>query len=163
VLAHEPKFDGYKYLYLYKIKTFFLILSKKTRYAIVALTRLAKDFGKGPILIRDIAQDEKIPQRFLENILLELRKLGILGSKLGKEGGYYLLKRPEEVSIAEIIRHFEGTIALMYCVSEKAYQPCEFCKDESKCQIRKVFKEVRDTTYDILKRTTLAELTKEMG
>jgi len=135
-----------------------LILSKKTRYAIVALTRLAKDFGKGPILIRDIAQDEKIPQRFLENILLELRKLGILGSKLGKEGGYYLLKRPEEVTMAEIIRHFEGTIALMYCVSEKAYQPCEFCKDEAKCQIRRVFKEVRDTTYDILKRTTLAEL-----
>lgn len=135
-----------------------MILSKKTRYAIVALTRLAKDFGKGPILIRDIAQDEKIPQRFLENILLELRKLGILGSKLGKEGGYYLLKRPEEVTMAEIIRHFEGTIALMYCVSEKAYQPCEFCKDEAKCQIRRVFKEVRDTTYDILKRTTLAEL-----
>lgn len=135
-----------------------MILSKKTRYAIVALTRLAKDFGKGPILIRDIAQDEKIPQRFLENILLELRKLGILGSKLGKEGGYYLLKSPEEVTLAEIIRHFEGTIALMYCVSEKAYQPCEFCRDEAKCQIRRVFKEVRDTTYDILKRTTLAEL-----
>jgi Rrf2 family protein len=135
-----------------------LILSKKTRYAIVALTRLAKDFGKGPILIRDIAQDEKIPQRFLENILLELRKLGILGSKLGKEGGYYLLKRPEDVTMAEIIRHFEGTIALMYCVSEKAYQPCEFCKDENTCQIRKVFKEVRDTTYDILRRTTLKDL-----
>ena len=135
-----------------------MILSKKTRYAIVALTRLARDFGKGPILIRDIAQDEKIPQRFLENILLELKKLGILGSKLGKEGGYYLLKRPEEVTMAEIIRHFEGTIALMYCVSEKAYQPCEFCRDESTCQIRRVFKEVRDTTYDILKRTSLADL-----
>jgi Rrf2 family protein len=135
-----------------------LILSKKTRYAIVALTRLARDYGKGPILIRDIAQDEKIPQRFLENILLELRKLGILGSKLGKEGGYYLLKKPEDVTMAEIIRHFEGTIALMYCVSEKAYQPCEFCRDEAKCQIRRVFKEVRDTTYDILKRTTLADL-----
>jgi Rrf2 family protein len=135
-----------------------LILSKKTRYAIVALTRLARDYGKGPILIRDIAQDEKIPQRFLENILLELRKLGILGSKLGKEGGYYLLKKPEEVTMAEIIRHFEGTIALMYCVSEKAYQPCEFCKDENTCQIRRVFKEVRDTTYDILSRTTLAHL-----
>ena len=135
-----------------------MILSKKTRYALVALTRLARDFGKGPILIRDIAQNEKIPQRFLENILLELRKLGILGSKLGKEGGYYLLKRPEDVTMAEIIRHFEGTIALMYCVSEKAYQPCEFCRDETTCQIRRVFKEVRDTTYDILKRTTLAEL-----
>jgi Rrf2 family protein len=135
-----------------------LILSKKTRYAIVALTALAREFGKGPIQIRDIAEGEKIPQRFLENILLELRKLGILGSKLGKEGGYYLLKKPEDVSLADIIRYFEGTIALMYCVSEKSYQPCEFCKDESVCQIRRVFKEVRDTTNDILTRTSLANL-----
>lgn len=135
-----------------------MILSKKTKYAMVALTRLARDYGKGPIQIRDIAESEKIPQRFLENILLELRKLGILGSKLGKEGGYFLLKKPGEVSLSEIVRHFEGTIALMYCVSEKAYQPCEFCKDEATCQIRRVFKEVRDTTYEILKRTSLEAL-----
>lgn len=138
-----------------------MILSKKTKYALVALTRLARDYGKGPILIRDIAESERIPQRFLENILLELRKLGILGSKLGKEGGYFLLKKPGEVSLSEIVRHFEGTIALIYCVSEKAYQPCEFCKDEAACQIRKVFKEVRDTTFDILKRTSLESLIKE--
>jgi Rrf2 family protein len=137
-----------------------MILSKKTRYAIVALTRLARDYGSGPIQIREIAESEKIPQSFLENILLELRKLGILGSKLGKAGGYYLLKKPEEVNLAEIVRHFEGTIALMYCVSEKAYQPCEFCKDEVNCEIRKVFKEVRDTSYDILKRTTLKDLSR---
>ena len=129
-----------------------MILSKKTRYAIVALTRLAREYGRGPIQIKEIAESEKIPQSFLENILLELRKMGILGSKLGKSGGYFLLKKPEEVNLAEIVRHFEGTIALMYCVSEKAYQPCEFCKDESNCEIRKVFKEIRDTTYDILNR-----------
>jgi len=127
----------------------------------VALTRLAREYGKGPIQIRDIAQGEKIPQRFLENILLELRKLGILGSKLGKEGGYYLLKKPDDVSLAEIVRHFEGTIALMFCVSEKSYQPCEFCKDEATCQIRRVFKEVRDTTYDILNRTSLSALIQD--
>ena len=137
-----------------------MILSKKTRYAIVALTRLAKEYGNGPLQIREIAEGEKIPQRFLEAILLELKKLGILGSKLGKEGGYYLLKKPDEVTLAEVVRHFEGTIALMYCVSEKSYQPCEFCKDESACQIRKVFKEVRDTTYGILARTTLEDLVK---
>jgi Rrf2 family protein len=137
-----------------------MILSKKTRYAIVALTRLAREYGKGPLQIKEIAEDEKIPQSFLENILLELRKLGILGSKLGKSGGYFLLKKPEDVTLAEIIRHFEGTIALMYCVSEKAYQPCEFCKDESTCEIRKVFKEIRDTTYDILSRTNLKSLTQ---
>lgn len=135
-----------------------MTLSKKTRYAIVALTRLAREYGKGPIQIRDIAEGEKIPQRFLESILLELRKLGILGSKLGKEGGYFLIKKPADVKLAEIVRHFEGTIALMYCVSEKAYRPCEFCKDEVTCQIRRVFKEVRDTTYDILSRTSLAAL-----
>jgi Rrf2 family protein len=137
-----------------------MILSKKTRYAIVALTRLAREYGGGPIQIKEIAESEKIPQSFLENILLDLRKMGILGSKLGKSGGYFLLKKPEEVNLAEIVRHFEGTIALMYCVSEKAYQPCEFCKDESNCGIRKVFKEIRDTSYDILSRTTLETLTR---
>jgi Rrf2 family protein len=133
-------------------------LSKKTRYAIVALQLLAREFGKGPVLIREIAEREKIPQRFLESILLELRKLGILGSKLGKEGGYYLLKHPADVTLFEIVRHFEGTISLMYCVSEKAYRPCEFCKDEVTCKIKRVFKEVRDTTCDILSRTSLQML-----
>jgi len=137
-----------------------MILSKKTHYAIVALTRLAREYGSGPLQIKEIAEEEKIPQSFLENILLELRKMGILGSKLGKSGGYFLLKKPEDVTLAEIIRHFEGTIALMYCVSEKAYQPCEFCKDESNCEIRKVFKEIRDTTYNILSRTNLKSLTQ---
>ena len=137
-----------------------MILSKKTRYAIVTLTRLAREYGSGPLQIKEIAEEEKIPQSFLENILLELRKMGILGSKLGKSGGYFLLKKPEDVNLAEIIRHFEGTIALMYCVSEKAYQPCEFCKDETNCEIRKVFKEIRDTTYNILSRTNLKSLTQ---
>ena len=116
--------------------------------------------GKVLLQIREIAEEEKIPQNFLENILLELRKLGILGSKLGKSGGYFLLKKPDEVNLAEIVRHFEGTIALMYCVSEKAYQPCEFCRDEASCEIRKVFKEIRDTSYGILSRTTLEALTR---
>jgi Rrf2 family protein len=137
-----------------------MILSKKTRYAIVALTRLAKEYGKGPMQIREIAEIEKIPQSFLENILLDLKKIGILGSNLGKSGGYYLLRKPEDVTLADIVRHFEGTIALMYCVSENSYRPCEFCKDESICQIRKVFKEIRDTTSGILARTTLLELIK---
>jgi Rrf2 family protein len=137
-----------------------MILSKKTRYAIVALTRLAKEYGKGPMQIREISESEKIPRSFLENILLELKKAGILGSNLGKSGGYYLLKKPEDVSLAEIVRHFEGTISLMYCVSENSYRPCEFCKDENTCQIRSVFKEIRDNTNAVLARTTLKELIK---
>jgi Rrf2 family protein len=135
-----------------------MILSKKTRYALVALTRLAHEYGKGPIQIRDIAEGEKIPQSFLENILLDLRKMGILGSILGKSGGYYLLKKPADVTLAEVIRHFEGTLSLLYCVSENAYRPCEFCKDESTCEIRRVFKEIRDTTFNILSKTTLDQL-----
>lgn len=135
-----------------------MILSKKTRYAIVALTRLAREYGNGPMQIREISEVEKIPRSFLENILLDLKKIGILGSNLGKSGGYFLLKKPEDVSLAEVVRHFEGTISLMYCVSESLYRPCEFCKDETTCQIRKVFKEIYDSTYGILSRTNLKEL-----
>ena len=124
----------------------------------LALTHLAREYGKGPIQIADIAKKELVPQRFLENILLELKKTGVLGSKLGKSGGYYLLKKPEDVSLADIIRHFEGGIAMIYCVSERAYQPCEFCKDEATCKIRHVFKELRDSTFEILGRTTLDKL-----
>lgn len=124
----------------------------------VALTRLAREYGKGPIQIREISVNENIPQSFLENILLELRKMGILGSQLGKSGGYYLLRKPEEVNLADIIDHFEGTLSLLYCVSEKSYRPCEFCKDESTCQIRKVFKEINDKTLSILKQATLKTL-----
>lgn len=134
------------------------MLSKKTRYAMLALTNLASKYGDGAIQIGDIAKMENIPHRFLESILLELKKMGILGSKLGKAGGYYLIKSPDEVSLLDVIRHFEGTIALMYCVSEKAYQPCEFCKIEATCKIRHVFKKIRDNTYDILQEATLASL-----
>lgn len=138
-----------------------MILSKKTRYAIVALTRLAREYGKSPLQIKDIAREEKIPQSFLENILLDLKKSGILGSNLGKSGGYYLLKRPCDVSLAEVVRHFEGTISMMYCVSDNSYRPCEFCRDEATCNIRSVFKEIHDNTFSVLKRTTLQELINE--
>lgn len=133
----------------------------KTRYAMVALTRLAREYGNGPLHIRTIAIEEKIPLSFLENILLELKKAGILGSKLGKSGGYYLLKKPSEVSLADIIKLYEGSIALMYCVAEDSYQPCEFCKDESMCNIRNIFREIRDNTNSILSRTTLDRLTNK--
>jgi len=135
-----------------------MLLSKKTRYAMIAMIKLAKEYGKGAILISEIARSENIPQRFLENILLELKNLGYLGSKLGKSGGYFLLKSPEMVTLSDIVRHFEGTIAMLSCVSEKAYQPCEFCKEEAICKIRNTFKAVRDNTFEILSKTTLKEL-----
>jgi len=136
------------------------MLSKKTRYALMALTKLSREYGNGAILIGDIAKAEKIPQRFLENILLELKNLGLLGSKLGKNGGYFLLKNPEDISLADVIRYFEGTIALVYCVSEKAYQPCEFCKNEDSCKLKSVFKTIRDNTFNILQETSIADITQ---
>jgi Rrf2 family protein len=124
----------------------------------VALTRLAREYGKGAMLISELAKNEKLPQRFLENILLELKKSGILGSKLGKSGGYYLLRHPKNVTLAEIVRKFEGPVTFLYCVSKEAYRPCEFCKDENACNIRKVFKEISDTTFEKLEKATLESL-----
>src|ERR1035437_1664635 len=134
------------------------MLTKKTRYSLLALTRLAKEYGKGTLLINEIAESEKIPKRFLESILLELKNNGFLGSKLGKKGGYYLKKKPEEISLLEIIRLFEGAIALLPCISEKFYQSCEHCKDEASCSIRLTFNDIRDYTLNKLSNTTLASL-----
>ena len=124
----------------------------------MAMIKLANEYGNGAIMISEIAKSEKIPQRFLENILLELKNLGFLGSKLGKSGGYFLLKNPELITLSDIVRHFEGTIAMLSCVSEKSYQPCEFCRDETVCKIRVPFKAIRDNTLDILQKTTLKDL-----
>lgn len=134
------------------------MLTQKTRYSMLALIRLAREFGKGTIMINEIAESEKIPKRFLESILLELKKNGYLGSKLGKNGGYFLLKKPEDVNLLEIVRLFEGSIALLPCTSQKYYEPCEHCKDESTCTIRETFNQIRDFTYNKLEKTSLATL-----
>jgi Rrf2 family protein len=124
----------------------------------LALTRLAREYGKGTLMINAIAESEKIPKRFLESILLELKKNGYLNSKLGKNGGYYLIKDPESITLLEIIRLFEGSIAMLRCTSEKFYQPCEHCKDEDTCGIRDTFKDIRAYTFQKLEKTTLSSL-----
>lgn len=124
----------------------------------LALTYLAKEVGKGAIMISEIAKAENIPQRYLEAILLDLKKLGMLGSKLGKNGGYYMIRKPEDIDLSQVVRHFEGPIALVPCVSEKAYQPCEFCKDETTCNLKRVFKDIRDYTYEKLAQTSISDL-----
>jgi Rrf2 family protein len=134
------------------------MLTQKTRYSILALTRLAKEFGKGTLMINEIAESEKIPKRFLESILLELKKNGYLGSKLGKKGGYFLIKKPETINLLEIVRLFEGTIAMLSCTSEKQYRPCEHCKDEPSCSIRLTFKDIRDYTFQKLADTPISAL-----
>jgi len=127
----------------------------------LALVKLAKEFGRGTLMINEIAESEKIPKRFLESILLELKKNGYLASKLGKHGGYYLIKKPEEINLLEIVRLTEGSIALLRCTSVKYYEPCDHCKDELTCSIRGTFKDIRDYTFSKLEKTTLAMLARE--
>ncbi len=134
------------------------MLSKKTKYALKALLYLARHYDAGPILISDLSQDEKIPKKFLELILLTLKNNGILLSKKGKGGGYCLSRSPGEIGMGKVIRILEGPIALVPCVSVTAYAPCPECLDEGTCSIRLVMKDIRDATAKILDGTSLADM-----
>lgn len=136
------------------------MLSKKTKYAFSALTYLIEHKDSGPVLIQEISQKRNISQKFLENILLELRKAGILGSKKGKGGGYYIIKEPSEVPLARIIRLVNGPIALVPCVSLNYYEKCSDCPDEETCRLHSILEEVRDHTLHILEGKTLADLVR---
>ncbi len=119
---------------------------------------LAKRKEHGPVLISSIAEEQNIPQKFLEAILLDLKNAGYLNSKKGRGGGYYLIKDPEEVNLAEIMRLFDGPIALLPCVTYRYYERCEECKDEETCGIRDVFLQVRNETVEKLKASNLAQI-----
>jgi Rrf2 family protein len=134
------------------------VLSKKTIYALNALQYLARQPSGRPVLISEIAEKESIPQKFLELILLELKKDGILDSKKGKGGGYLLARPSDTISLGQIIRKLDGPLALRPCVSQTSYKRCEECHDEKTCGLRVVMKEVRDRTAEILDRTTLAQV-----
>ncbi len=134
------------------------MLSKKAKYGLRALLFLAKEYGQGPVLISEISQTESIPKKFLELILLDLKNQGVLQSKKGKGGGYFLSKAPQAVTLGHVIRALDGPLAPLPCVSQSAYLKCEECKDEMTCGIRIVMKEVRDATARILDGTTLAEV-----
>ncbi len=135
------------------------MLTQKTRYSMLAMVRLAKEYGKGTLMINEIAKSERIPKRFLESILLELKNNGFLNSKLGKNGGYSLIKDPKNITLLEIVRLFEGSIAMLRCTSEKYYEPCEHCKDEQTCSIRGTFRDIREYTFNKLANTSLDMLT----
>ncbi len=138
------------------------MLNKKTKYALNALIYMARKAHEGPILISTIAADQKHPQKFLEAILLELKNVGLLTSKRGKGGGYYLAKEPKDIVLGEIIRLFEGPLAPVSCVSQTAYKRCEECSDERCCGIRLVMKEVRDAIAGILDHTSLADILEKI-
>ncbi|MGC6421551.1 MAG: RrF2 family transcriptional regulator [Flavobacteriaceae bacterium] len=138
------------------------MISKKCKYAIKAILYLAKQQPTGkPIFSTEIAEREKIPQKFLETILRELRNYQIVQSRRGKTGGYFLLKSPDEIKLTDLIRFIDGPIALLPCVSMNYYSPCEEC-DESTCTIKPVFEKVRDQTLSILGNTTIAMMREKI-
>lgn len=132
------------------------MISKKTKYALKALINLGRRSQAEPVLIADLAEDEMIPKKFLEIILLTMKNRGILHSRKGKGGGYYLAKSPKYITLGAIVRMFEGPLAPVPCVSETAYAKCTECKDEASCGVRLVMKDVRDAMAQILDNTTLA-------
>ena len=133
------------------------MLSKKTQYALQALSYMVEKHSDDPILIAEIANQKNIPIKFLENILLELRKAGFLESKKGKHGGYFFAQAPEKIKLSSIFRVIEGPIALLPCVSLNFYEKCADC-NEKKCGINKVMAAVRDNTLAILDNKTVVDL-----
>lgn len=133
------------------------MLSKKTQYAFKALMYLAQKHSGEPVLIAEISQQRNIPLKFLENILLELKKHGILDSKKGKGGGYHLSKSPDKIFLADVLRLIDGPIALLPCVSLHFYQQCGQC-DERNCGLHRIMIEVRDANLAILENKTVADI-----
>ena len=134
------------------------MLSKKTKYGLKALTFIAKQNDNKPVQIAIIAKSENISHKFLESILLILKKGGVLASKKGKGGGYYLMKSPENILMTDVIRILEGPIAMVPCVSLNYYEKCDDCPDEDACSVHKLMIMVRDNTLNVLKNNTLKDL-----
>lgn len=134
------------------------MLTQRSRYALRALIFIARSGGVAPVPISTIAADQKLPRKFLEAILLDLKNGGLVTSYRGKMGGYRLARPASQISFGEIIRQIEGPLALVPCVSVSAYQRCVDCFEESTCVIRKTMLEVREQTAAILDHTSLADL-----
>ncbi len=132
-------------------------ITQKTKYALKALIFLAKEKERGPILISEISERERIPRKFLELILLELKNHGLLQSKMGKGGGYFLSRSAGEIYLGHVIRIFDGALAPLPCASKRYYRKCEECSDETTCEIRQVMLEVKQAILGILDKTSVAD------
>ena len=132
-------------------------LSLRGEYALRALLVLGLNYDQPLVRIQSISDQQNIPKRFLEQILNDLKSAGIVQSRRGVAGGYRLAKRPEEITLAAVVRHIEGALAPVSCVSEQFYEKCS-CPDESRCAIRSVMKEVRDAVVRVAERVTIAEM-----
>jgi Rrf2 family protein len=139
------------------------VLTKKAKYALKAALYLARRESGGPVLIAEIAADEKIPKKFLESILLTMKNRGILASRKGRGGGYALARPSGQVSFGEIVRMMDGPLAPVPCVSVTAYHGCEECPSEEACEIRRVMRRVRDAISEVLDATTLADAVRRAG
>ena len=137
------------------------MLSQKAKYGIRALLFLCRQEVGTPVLIRDIAEKERLPRKFLEAILLELKSAGILHSRPGKGGGYTLNRAPHSITLGRVIRLIDGPLAPIACVSQTAYAPCRDCPDEKTCVLRMVMRQVRDRTAEVLDATTFAALLEQ--
>jgi Rrf2 family protein len=137
-------------------------ISKRTQYGLRALYALAKNYGRGPTLITQLARDEAIPKKFLEQILLALKEAGYVASKKGKGGGYVLAQPPDQITLASVIRNMEGPIAPLPCASDMRFRKCDECVDVETCGTRIVMREVRDAMAAILDKTTLAMVARKV-
>ena len=133
------------------------MLSRKTKYGLKAIGFLARQETTKPVQISVISESENISKKFLESILLQMRKAGLLASKKGKGGGYYMLKDPNDITLAAIYRILEGPIAMVSCVSLNFYESCHDCQDEATCTVHHLMLQVRDSKLSILENTTLQD------
>jgi Rrf2 family protein len=134
-----------------------LKLSLRGEYALRALLVLGLHYEKRVIPIGTISAEQNIPKRFLEQILADLKSAGVVESKRGIAGGYRLAKPPHEIPLSIVVRHIEGALAPISCVSERFYEKCS-CPDESRCAIRSVMKEIRDAVVKIAEKVTIADV-----
>lgn len=136
------------------------MMSMRCKYALKALIQLSRSYEKGYVLTKDIAAEANIPKKFLEQILLELKRARLVGSKQGMGGGYYLIRKPEDISVADVYRLFDGAIALVPCVSLNFYRKCEDCKNEEECQLRDEFIQIREKTRVVMSKITIRSFLK---
>lgn len=133
------------------------MLAQKTRYALRSLLYLAEQRGGAPVQLASIASSQKVPPKYLELIMLDLKRGGLVKSARGPKGGYRLARPPAEISFGQIVRSMEGPIALVSCASVNHYAPCGDCRDEATCAIRRAFAILRDQTTELLDSITLAQ------
>ena len=136
------------------------MLSKRAKYALKALLALTEHKGDEPVRIADLAARERIPPKFLELILLDLRNQGMVQSRKGKRGGYLLARDPSRIPVGQVVRLLDGPLAPVPCASQTGSVRCDDCADEAACGVRLAMKEVRDSTARILDKMSLATLAR---